>query len=99
VAPTHNAAQFREIQARWFGDESLFFFSNCQSMFIEAFRFVNLRCNSATTPRLSRARELTAAWVPDERHEAMRKLSRARRVPFTPERVKQALEGAPARAG
>jgi len=28
--------------------------------------------------KLSRAGELTAVWVPDERHEAMRDLSRAR---------------------
>ena len=30
--------------------------------------------------RLLRAGELTAVWVPDERHEAMRDLSRARQA-------------------
>lgn len=36
------------------------------------------RRDAVSLARLSRANELTAVWVPDERHEAMRDLSRAR---------------------
>jgi transposase len=36
------------------------------------------RRDAVSLARLSRAGELTAVWVPDERHEAMRDLSRAR---------------------
>ena len=38
------------------------------------------RRDAVSLARLSRAGELTAVWVPDERHEAMRDLSRARRA-------------------
>jgi transposase len=38
------------------------------------------RRDAVTLARLSRAGELTAVWVPDERHEAMRDLSRARQA-------------------
>lgn len=36
------------------------------------------RRDGLSLARLLRAGELTAVWVPDERHEAMRDLSRAR---------------------
>ena len=36
------------------------------------------RRDAISLAKLSRAGELTAVWVPDERHEAMRDLSRAR---------------------
>src|SRR5262245_63654013 len=36
------------------------------------------RRDGVSLARLARAGELTAVWVPDERHEAMRDLSRAR---------------------
>src|SRR5215475_7154970 len=36
------------------------------------------RRDAQSLARLLRAGELTAVWVPDERHEAMRELSRAR---------------------
>lgn len=36
------------------------------------------RRDAVSLARLTRAGELTAVWVPDERHEAMRDLSRAR---------------------
>src|SRR6266849_5581353 len=36
------------------------------------------RRDAVNLAKLSRAAELTAVWVPDERHEAMRDLSRAR---------------------
>ena len=38
------------------------------------------RRDAVSLARLSRAGELTAVWVPDERHEAMRDLSRARQA-------------------
>src|SRR5262249_59347963 len=38
------------------------------------------RRDGVSLARLSRAGELTAVWVPDERHEAMRDLSRARQA-------------------
>lgn len=38
------------------------------------------RRDAVDMARLLRAGELTAVWVPDERHEAMRELSRARQV-------------------
>ena len=38
------------------------------------------RRDAISLARLSRAGELTAVWVPDERHEAMRDLSRARQA-------------------
>ena len=39
------------------------------------------RRDAENLARLFRAGELTAVWVPDERHEAMRDLSRARARP------------------
>jgi transposase len=45
------------------------------------------RRDAVSLARLSRAGELTAVWVPDERHEAMRDLSRARQA------VKKDLQG------
>jgi transposase len=36
------------------------------------------RRDAVSLAKLLRAGELTAVWVPDERHEAMRDLSRAR---------------------
>jgi transposase len=41
------------------------------------------RRDAVSLARLSRAGELTAVWVPDERHEAMRDLSRARQATLT----------------
>ena len=38
------------------------------------------RRDATSLAKLSRAGELTAVWVPDERHEAMRDLSRARQA-------------------
>ena len=38
------------------------------------------RRDAISLAKLSRAGELTAVWVPDERHEAMRDLSRARQA-------------------
>ena len=38
------------------------------------------RRDAVSLAKLSRAGELTAVWVPDERHEAMRDLSRARQA-------------------
>src|SRR5262245_9457617 len=38
------------------------------------------RRDGVSLARLARAGELTAVWVPDERHEAMRDLSRARQA-------------------
>src|SRR5262249_29589861 len=38
------------------------------------------RRDAVELAKLSRAGELTAVWVPDERHEAMRDLSRARQA-------------------
>ena len=38
------------------------------------------RRDAVSLARLSRAGEITAVWVPDERHEAMRALSRARQA-------------------
>ena len=38
------------------------------------------RRDAVTLAKLSRAGELTAVWVPDERHEAMRDLSRVRQA-------------------
>ena len=47
----------------------------------EARRRVNTnRRDALSLAKLSRAGELTAVWVPDERHEAMRDLSRARQA-------------------
>src|SRR6267142_539542 len=45
------------------------------------------RRDAVALAKLLRAGELTAEWVPDERHEAMRDLSRARQA------VKKALQG------
>src|SRR5262249_26769242 len=45
------------------------------------------RRDAVSLAKLLRAGELTAVWVPDERHEAMRDLSRARQA------VKQDLQG------
>ena len=45
------------------------------------------RRDAVSLAKLLRAGELTAAWVPDERHEAMRDLSRARQA------VKKDLKG------
>src|SRR5678815_5295741 len=45
------------------------------------------RRDAVSLARLLRAGELTAVWVPDERHEAMRDLSRARQA------VKKDLQG------
>ena len=45
------------------------------------------RRDAVSLAKLLRAGELTAVWVPDERHEAMRDLSRARQA------VKKDLQG------
>jgi transposase len=38
------------------------------------------RRDAVQLAKLSRADELAAVWIPDERHEAMRDLSRARQA-------------------
>jgi transposase len=48
------------------------------------------RRDAVSLAKLLRAGELTAVWVPDERHEAMRDLSRARQA------AKKDLQGKPA---
>jgi len=50
------------------------------------------RRDAVSLAKLLRAGELTAVWVPDERHEAMRDLSRARQA------VKKDLQGKPCRS-
>ncbi len=51
-------------------------------------RVKNNRRDALALAKLLRAGELTAVWVPDERHEAMRDLTRARHAAVADQRIK-----------
>jgi transposase len=51
-------------------------------------RVKNNRRDAMGLAKLMRAGELTAVWVPDERHEAMRELTRARQTAVADQRTK-----------